>query len=142
MRGAYALTDTWEVGATLAVMSGRPISAFGSGNPFDETVFDSFFIFNTDTGEWELHKRGTDGRTPWIYDVGANVTYRHSFSIADLQVKLQINNLFNQQRVTEVDEFLGSVNGSGAPDDVESEFKLGTAYQTGRSALLTFKMDF
>ncbi len=71
-------------------------------------MFDSYFIFNADTGEYELHKRGTEGRTPWLFDLGANVTFRHSFSAADLRVKLQVNNLLNQQRVTEVDEFLGS----------------------------------
>ena len=67
------------------------------------------FIFNAETGEYELHKRGTEGRTPWLFDLGANVTFRHSFSAADLQVKLPVYNLFNQQRITEVDEFLGGV---------------------------------
>jgi hypothetical protein len=137
LRGAYAIGDSWEVGASLAVRSGRPISAFGSGNPFDETVFDSFFIFNTETEEWELHKRGDEGRTPWLYDLGANVTYRHSFSVADLKVKLQVNNLLNQQRATEVDEFLGSV-----PMEPDSEYGIGTGYQAPRSALLTVKLDF
>jgi hypothetical protein len=137
VRGAYAIGDSWEVGASLAVRSGRPISAFGSGNPFDDTVFDSFFIFNTETEEWELHERGAEGRTPWLYDLGANVTYRHSFSVADLQVKLQVNNLLNQQRATEVDEFLGSV-----PMEPDSEYRIGTGYQAPRSALLTIKLDF
>jgi hypothetical protein len=137
LRGAYAIGDSWEVGASLAVRSGRPISAFGSGNPFDETVFDSFFIFNTETEEWELHKRGDEGRTPWLYDLGVNVTYRHSFSVADLKVKLQVNNLLNQQRATEVDEFLGSV-----PMEPDSEYGIGTGYQAPRSALLTVKLDF
>jgi hypothetical protein len=137
VRGAYAIGDSWEIGASLAVRSGRPISAFGSGNPFDDTVFDSFFIFNTETEEWELHKRGDEGRTPWTYDLGANLTYRHSFSVADLQVKLQVNNLLNQQRATEVDEFLGSV-----PMEPDSEYRIGTGYQAPRSALLTVKLDF
>ena len=137
LRGAYAIGDSWEVGASLAVRSGRPVSAFGSGNPFDDTVFDSFFIFNTETEEWELHKRGDEDRTPWTYDLGANVTFRHSFSVADLQVKLQVNNLLNQQRATEVDEFLGSV-----PMEPDSEYGIGTGYQAPRSALLTVKLDF
>ncbi len=36
VRGAYALGEHWEFGATLNVQSGRPISAFGEGNPFDD----------------------------------------------------------------------------------------------------------
>ena len=50
MRGAYALGEHWEFGATLDVQSGGPISAFGDGNPFDGTSFDSFFVFNETTG--------------------------------------------------------------------------------------------
>ena len=46
LRGAYALGDSWEFGTSLAVLSGRPISALGSNNPFDGTNFFSFFIFN------------------------------------------------------------------------------------------------
>jgi hypothetical protein len=137
VRGAYALGESWEIGASLAALSGKPISALGSGNPFDETVFDSHFIFNAETGEYELHKRGTEGRTPWLFDLGANVTFRHSFSAADLRVKLQVNNLLNQQRITEVDEFLG-----GVPIDPESTYLMGTGYQTPRSAILTVKLDF
>ena len=137
MRGAYSLSEHWEIGASLAVLSGRPMSAIGSNNPFDGTNFYSYFIFNAETGEYELHKRGSEGRTPWLYDLGANVTFRHSFSAADLQVKLQVNNLFNQQRITEVDDFLG-----GIPIDPESTYLMGTGYQTPRFALLTVKLDF
>jgi hypothetical protein len=136
LRGAYALTESWEFGATLAVQSGAPIGAFGEGNPFDDTVFDSFFVFNETTGQWDLHKRASGGRTPWIYDLGANVKFKHSFSAADLQVKLQVNNVLNQQRKTEVDDFLGSVP-NGNPD-----YLIGTGYQSPRYALLTLKLDF
>jgi hypothetical protein len=137
LRGAYALGDSWEFGTSLAVLSGRPISALGSNNPFDSTNFFSFFIFNAETGEYELHERGSEGRTPWLFDLGANVTYRHAFSSANLSVKLQVNNLLNQQRVTEVDEFLG-----GVPIDPDSTYLMGTGYQSPRYALLTLKLDF
>jgi outer membrane receptor for Fe3+-dicitrate len=136
LRGSYALNEHWEIGASLDVQSGRPISARGEGNPFDDTAFESYFIFNEDTGEWELHKRGAHGRTPWIFDVGANVTYRYKFDVADLQVKLSVYNLLNQQRVTEVDEYLFSVP-NGNPD-----WLLGTGYQSPRYAQLTVKLNF
>jgi hypothetical protein len=136
LRGSYALTQNWEVGATANVQSGRPVSAIGATNPFDDTSFYSFFISNQATGQYELHPRGSEGRTPWTYDVGANVTYRYSFSAADLQVKLSVYNLFNQERIIEVDESLGSIpNGN-------SEYRMGTAYQSPRYALLTVKLDF
>jgi hypothetical protein len=138
VRGAYALGEHWEFGATLAAISGRPINAFGDGNPFDDKVYQSYFVLNPDTGEYELRKRGTAGRTPWIFDLDANVTYRYSFSAADMSVKLSVYNLINQERITEVDEFLGQTSGEGS----NSEYRFGTSYQAPRYALLTVKLDF
>ena len=43
-----------------------------------------------------------------MFDLGANVTYQHSFAVTDLQVKLAVYNLLNQERVTEVDEDVSS----------------------------------
>ncbi|HEY5807582.1 MAG TPA: TonB-dependent receptor [Povalibacter sp.] len=136
VRGAYALGDHWEFGGTLTVQSGRPINAMGECNPYDETCYWSFFIFNETTGEYELRPRGSEGNTPWLYDLGANVTYRHSFAAADLSVKLAVYNLLNQQRVTEVDDFLGSV------PDGNADYGIGTGYQAPRYGLLTLKLDF
>jgi hypothetical protein len=144
LRGSYAVTSNWEVGATLGVTSGRPISAIGSGNPFDGGNYWSFFICteNCLSGVpservYELRGRGNEGRTPWLYDLGANVTYRHSFSAADLRLKLTIYNLLNQQHATQVDDRL-------EPDiGVHNEFYLlGDGYQTPRYATLTFNLDF
>lgn len=136
LRGAYALGEHWEFGASLSVQSGRPISAFGVCNPYDETCFTSFFVFNETTGQYELRPRGSGGNTSWLYDMAANVTYRHSFSVADLSVKLAVYNLLNQERITQVNEYLGSV------PDGNAEYRIGTGYQTPRYALLTLKLDF
>jgi hypothetical protein len=136
VRGAYALGEHWEVGSTLTVQSGRPINASGECNPFDNECFYSFFIFNEDTGQYELRPRGSGGKTPWIFDLGANVTFKHSFSAADLRVQLAVNNVLNQQRIIEVDDELGSVP-NGNPD-----YGIGTGYQSPRYALLTLKLDF
>lgn len=136
LRGSYALGDHWEFGGTLNVQSGRPISALGECNPYDETCYWSFFIFNETTGEYELRSRGSGGETPWLFDLGASVTYRHSFAVADLSIKLAVYNLLDQQRIVEVDDYLGSVpNGN-------EDYLVGTSYQSPRYGLLTFKLDF
>jgi hypothetical protein len=144
VRGAYALGESWEVGASLNVLSGRPISAIGSGNPFDGTNYYSYFICTANCTSdipservYALRGRGNEGRTPWLYDVGATVTYKHSFSAADLRVKLSVYNLFNQQYNQQVDDRL--------EDDIGhiSEFwRLGSDYQTPRYATLTLNLDF
>ena len=145
LRGSYALSQSWEFGATLDVQSGRPISAIGSGNPFDGTNYWSFFICTQNCTSdvaservYELRGRGKEGRTPWLYDVGTNVTFRHSFSAADLRVKLSVYNLLNQQRATQVFDRLEP--DIGHRDDVF--YGLGSGYQTPRYATLTFNLDF
>ena len=137
LRGAYAIGDSWEIGATLSAQSGRPINEMGECNPYDlDACFYSFYILNEATGEYELRPRGSGGTTPWTFDMGANVTYRHSFSTADLSVKFAVYNLLDQQRIVEVDDFLGSVpNGN-------EDYGIGTGYQSPRYATLTLKVDF
>jgi hypothetical protein len=147
LRGAYAVTPSWELGATLGVLSGRPISAIGSGNPFDgDVAYWSFFncIENClsevpSERVYELKGRGNEGRTPWLYDMGVNVSFRHSFSAADLRVKLSVYNLFNQQKATEVDDRAEEEDQIGEPNPF---YLLGDGYQTPRYATLTFNLDF
>jgi hypothetical protein len=124
----------------LNVQSGRPISAFGTGNPFDAESYHSFFICtaNCDSeedAEYELLGRGSQGRTPWTYDVGANVTWQHKFGPADVVVKLAVYNLLNQERVLEVDE-------SYNPTDPDNTFGTGTSFFAPRYGQLTFRVNF
>jgi hypothetical protein len=139
LRGAYALTESWSFGTTLTVQSGRPKNARGGRNPFDNRTYsyNSFFIYDNATGTYELRPRGSAGRTPWIFDLGANVQYRYSFSAADLSVNFAVYNLLNSQRITEIDERLGSVNPNGNAD-----YGIGTGYQAPRYGLLTLTLDF
>ncbi|HEY0685077.1 MAG TPA: TonB-dependent receptor [Steroidobacter sp.] len=137
VRGAYALGEHWELGGTLTVQSGRPKNALGECNPYDAECFYSFFVLNQETGQYELRPRGSAGTTPWLFDLGANVTYKHSFSAADLRVQLSVYNLLNQQRVTETDDMLGAVLPNG-----NSDYGVGTGYQPARYGLLTLKLDF
>ena len=87
---------------------------------------------------YELRKRGSQGRTPWLFDLGANVTFDYPFSFANLQVKLAVYNVLNQQRVTAVDEDLFSLD----PELTNEDYRLGTDYQAPRYGLLTVKLDF
>jgi hypothetical protein len=148
MRGAYGFNEHWSVGATLSASSGRPISAFGEKNPFDNTSFASFFICVANCAAasfadrtYELHPRGSEGRTPWLFDLGANLTFDYAFSVANLQVKLAVYNLLDQQRATALDETLNTVDPAN-PLLTSADYRLGTDYQAPRYGLLTFKLDF
>ncbi|HQV72400.1 MAG: TonB-dependent receptor [Dokdonella sp.] len=143
-RGAYGFSENWAVGGTLVVQSGRPVNAFGVGNPFDGTNYHSNFICvanctseNPSERIYEASHRGDGGRLPWIYDFGANVSYFHSFGSADMRVKLAVYNLFNQERVTEVDDERETDIGFLNP-----RYRQGTGYQSPRYAQLTVSVNF
>jgi outer membrane receptor for ferrienterochelin and colicin len=146
LHGAYAINDAWEVGAALDARSGRPVSAFGVANPFDETQFHSLFICVENCGAADTrdrtyvnYGRGGYGRLPWTADVGANITYKHSFGTADLRVKFAVYNIFNMQRVTEVNEDLQL---EGDIDHLNDQFLQGTDYQSRAYSQLTVSLDF
>jgi hypothetical protein len=116
LRGTYALTDHWRVGATLDARSGGPITAFGVGNPFNWKSYHSYFLcvenctpeqtfanpqegdtWSTDDRVFVHSPRGGAGRMPWIIDFGASIAYERSFGSANFQAKFAVFNLFDRQ---------------------------------------------
>lgn len=144
LRGAYAIGTHWQFGATLSAASGRPINAFGVGNPFDGTNYHSFYICTANCTSdipservYELRGRGSEGNLPWTFNLGASVAFVHEFSAMDLEVKLSAYNILNSERVTEVDEELETDIGS-----INTDYRTGVGYQEPRFALLTVKLAF
>ena len=143
-RGNYAFNEAWTVGATLTAQSGQPISPYGAGNPFDGTEFFSRYLCveNCLTGVpsdrvFELAPRGSEGRLPWTYDLGASVSYGREFGGADLNISFSVFNLLNQETRTGVDEQYEDEVGS-----LNDRFLTGTSYQSPRSAQLRIAVDF
>ncbi|RNF85397.1 TonB-dependent receptor [Montanilutibacter psychrotolerans] len=143
-RGGYAFSEHWQVGATLTAQSGRPVNAFGAGNPFDGTNYHSYYICvsnctatNPSERVYQHYGRGAGGNLGWTYDVGANISYLRSFGDTRLRVKLAVYNLLNQERVTEVDDELEADIGFRNP-----EYLQGTDYQSPRYAQFTVSVDF
>jgi hypothetical protein len=140
LRGTYGFGSDWRVGMTLNVQSGRPISAFGTANPFDNESYHSFFICTANcddpaTAEYELLGRGSQGRTPWTFDIGANVTWQHTFGSVDVLAKLAVYNLLDQERVLEVDE-------SYNPTSDDNTFGTATSWSAPRYGQLTLQVKF
>jgi hypothetical protein len=143
-RGTYAFSENWQVGGTLNVQSGRPVNAFGVGNPFDSTNYHSNFVcvdrctgFPPSERVYMPAHRGAGGKLPWTYDLGANVTYLRDFGDTKLRVKLAIYNLLNEERVIEVDDELEPEIGFRNPT-----YRQGTTYQSPRYGQLTVSLDF
>jgi len=144
-RGTYALSEHWQIGATTTIQTGRPITGFGVGNPFDGTNYHSFYICvancdseNPSERVYQYSPRGGYGTTPWTIDVGASLTYLRKIGGADLAVKLALYNLFNQEEVLEVDED----RQLDIDNQLNSTFLQGTNYQKPRYGQLTISVTF
>lgn len=144
IRGAYAITDNWLVGATLDARSGGPITGFGVGNPYDATAYHSYYVCvencdSTFSGErvYAHSSRGGFGRMPWSYELGASVTWLKSFDETNLRVKFAVYNLTNQQKKLSVNqEYEGAI---GSPNEL---FGYPESFQAPRYAQLVVTLDY
>lgn len=144
LRGSYAITDDWLVGATLDVTSGGPITGFGVGNPYDSTNYHSYYVCieNCDSTYsadrvYTLSRRGGYGRLPWSYTLGVSTTWNKQFQDVNLQVKFAVYNLTNQQKKLSVDQDLETDIG------YKSEtFLWPTSFQSPRYAQLVVTLTY
>ncbi|RRN78301.1 TonB-dependent receptor [Pseudoxanthomonas sp. SGD-10] len=116
LRGTYALTENWSLGATVDARSGGPITGFGVGNPYNWKLYHSYFVcvdkctpeeafanpqegdtWSTSDRVYEHSARGGAGRMPWYIDVGLSVGYERQFGPARFSAKLSAYNIFNRQ---------------------------------------------
>ena len=86
----------------------------------------------------EYRPRGSGGRLPWTFDLGANLTWQRSFGEMDLRVKFAVYNILDMQRVTEVDDELQT----RLSNQLNPEYGRGTSYQSPRYGQLTVSLDF
>jgi len=146
LRGVYAITPNWQVAGDANIASGGPITGFGVGNPYDGTVYHSYYICvaNCDAARsedrvYEASPRGKYGRMPWTYTLGASITYlRQLADIGQLRVKFAVYNLLNEQRTIQVDQDLQTtISNSTSPT-----FEQPLRFQSPRFAQLTVSVDF
>lgn len=163
LRGTYAFNENWRAGLTLDARSGGPITGFGVGNPFDAQSYHSYYVCVEKCGNipgvfddenkpvpypaseriYAHSSRGGKGRMPWTYEVGASLAYMKSFGKSELQVKLAIFNLLNQQKEVRVDQDLQpSIAGEGEEPGHNEFFGTGLSFQSPRYAQLTVSVDF
>ncbi len=156
MRGAYALTENWSLGATLDARSGGPITGFGVGNPYNWKLYHSYFLcvdkcnpedayanpqegdtWSTSDRVYEHSARGGKGRMPWYIDYGMSIGYDYDFGAMLFSAKLSVFNVFNRQQPVWVYQDLESSIGT------RDEFFGQERYlQSPRSAQLVVGLQF
>lgn len=153
VRGSYALNEQWAFGATFTAMSGGPINQFGVTWPGDTTGAGSFVTEGSGGGSfwhctancsgpvddrvYEYAGRGSGGRMPWTYNVGANVTWTLPVDGIDLKARFSVYNLLNDQEVINVRQRY-----EGNPGQVRPLYGTGTRWQSPRYAQLVVTWNF
>lgn len=151
LRGSYKLNEMWSFGSTLTARSGGPITAFGVVWPNDRRVAGgsgeysgggSGWLCVSNCSDWanrELvwSERGAFGRMPWVYDLGASVTWTLPVENVDLKARLSVYNLLNRQTVINVHSRYEGQPGTQLP-----HFGQGTVWQAPRFAQLVVTYNF
>jgi hypothetical protein len=149
--GNYMLNDNMRLGFNATLASGRPISCIGYvpydapdyGDARGYSTASSFYCLN-EQGKSELHNRGTFGRTPWTSSLDMSFAYLPKFGAHKLTLQVDVFNVFNQQKVTEVDETrdYSRVTTSANEGRLNLNWKRPTSYQSPRGVRLTARYEF
>lgn len=144
--GAYKFNDEWLLGGSFIASSGRPVNCqgyvplelagaedVGTLTPYSAS---SFYCLES-SGTRRLHQRGDQGRTPWTWTFDLSATYTPRWADGRLKVKLDVFNLFNNDRVTEYTE-----TREAARDVFNPNFMNDVNYQTPRSLRFTLRYDY
>ncbi len=133
--GGYQFDNGLFFGAAASYRDGRPINAFGV-HPTDEFAagYGAESFFNQGVGV----QRGTVGRTSAVFNLDLSAKYNWNLGDrANLQLRADVFNIFDQDTVTEVDE--GADEESGA---VNTTYLEPTRFQRPRGVRFMVGIDF
>ncbi|HEY0965781.1 MAG TPA: TonB-dependent receptor [Opitutaceae bacterium] len=132
--GAYKLTDEIQFGGNFLLQSGKPVNAFGI-HPTDafaaEYGSEAFFANGVPA------PRGSFGRTSWTYKLDLSVKYTPKWGDGKLSFGIDVFNVLNSLKITEIDEVHDDDDGSTL-----ETFGTARAYQTPRYARFSASVDF
>ncbi|GAB2588175.1 TonB-dependent receptor [Dyella jejuensis] len=112
--GTYQFLPEWSVSAILTLASGTPESCLGAYGPLQTDPVG----YGTEAYHWcdgQPAVPGTTGYTPWLHTLDLALEYRPEWAQKKLAFQVQIRNVTNEQKITQVYPGLGSTAG-GASD--------------------------
>lgn len=140
--GAWQFAPEWKASGLLNIASGRPKNCFGN-HPTDAFAAaygaESFYCDLTDDGVYnpQHYPRGSLGTTPWTYRIDLGLEYRPLWADKRFAAKLDVVNILNSRRVTEVNEVGELAPGTQAPN-----YGLPAAFQAPRGVRMSLSYDW
>ena len=113
--GTYRIAPEWLVSGILTLASGTPKSClgyFGPGQNNPGLGYGSYYHWcggNPAPG-------GSTGYTPWIHQLNLSLEYRPQWADKKLSFQLQVHNVFNEQKVTQIYPNYGSTLPTPGPN--------------------------
>jgi hypothetical protein len=111
--GYYQIAPEWRVGATAIVSSGRPTSCFSFYPTADAGLYNGAYYhfcglpgsgtapgsagYTPPSADYRFSPRGTSGDTPWTYQLNLNASYTPAWANNNLELAVDVLNVFNQQ---------------------------------------------
>ncbi|MDP5138366.1 TonB-dependent receptor [Rheinheimera baltica] len=143
IQGAYALTEQFSLGANFRWESGRPLSSFGF-HPTD--AFASLYEAESFVKDGQLVSRGSQGRTASNWTLDLTARYEMKFNGADIVLRGDVFNVFNNMKVTERNEineiYAGDRADGGYAGTASALYGLPDAFQSPRSVRLSAEVKF
>jgi hypothetical protein len=130
--GFFQMTPEWMFGANLYVASGRPKNCLGIRPPDIYQYGSSYFYCDGVDAP-----RGSRGRLPWTYQLALNAEWRPAMFDHNFSLKADVFNVFNQQRVQNIDETYRTADDTPSPT-----YGRALSYSAPRSFRLTARYDF
>lgn len=142
--GAYEVFEDFKVGVNFLWESGRPKNAFGF-HPTD--TFASWYEAASFANNGQIVSRGSIGNLSSRWKMDVTASYDVAFGDTDVNFRVDVFNLFNNDKPTEIDE-VAEQYGGGDPDTgrylgaPNQEYGLSSAFQNPRFVRLSASVQF
>jgi hypothetical protein len=129
--GTYQFLPEWSISAVLQLASGTPVSCLGLYGPEQSNPGLAYGPGNYHWCGGNPTPTGSTGFTPWIHTLGLQLQYRPEWADKKLAFQIQVQNITNEQKLTQEVSNFGANTTPGA---LNALYKSGIAvnsYETG-----------
>jgi hypothetical protein len=106
--GTYQFLPEWSISANLQLASGTPVSCLGLYGPNQSNPGLGYGPGNYHWCGGNPTPTGTTGFTPWLHTLGLQLQYRPEWADKKLAFQIQVQNITNEQKVTQMESDYGS----------------------------------
>jgi hypothetical protein len=140
--GSYNITEDLTLGWNSSLIDGRPLSIRGQSFPTDHELQqpgygDTYYTFNSETQEFVFNPRGSNGRSPWLFNLDASLSYEFSVNDVNGRLSMDVFNVLDTNIALAINELAETQ--SGNPNDF---YGMPMTLQAPRSVRFGISIDF